>query len=57
MPQASCHVLSCPDRDGYGSEADQIQSYVGTGEQAGDWLYRQDVAQRATIRMQTANQE
>jgi hypothetical protein len=34
----------------YGSKADQIQSYVRIEEQAGGWLYRQDVAQRATIR-------
>jgi hypothetical protein len=44
MPQAGCQVLSRPDPDRYGSEA-----HVGTGEQAGDWLYRQHVARRATI--------
>jgi hypothetical protein len=38
----------------YSSEADQIQSYICTGEQPGGWLYRQDVAQRATIQMQSA---
>jgi hypothetical protein len=38
----------------YGSEADQIQSYIRTEEQPGGWLYRQDVAQRATIKMQSA---
>jgi hypothetical protein len=26
------------------------KSYIRTEEQPGDWLYRQDVAQRATIR-------
>jgi hypothetical protein len=38
----------------YSSEADQIQSYICIGEQPGGWLYRQDVAQRATIQMQSA---
>jgi hypothetical protein len=38
----------------YGSEMDRIKSYVRTGEQPSGWLYRQDVAQRATIRTQTA---
>jgi hypothetical protein len=38
----------------YSSEADQIQSYIRTEEQPGGWLYRQDVAQRATIKMQSA---
>jgi hypothetical protein len=35
----------------YSSEADQIQSCICTGEQAGGWLYRQHVARRAVIGM------
>jgi hypothetical protein len=38
----------------YGCGSDRIQSYKRTGEQPSGWLYRQDVAQRAKIKMQSA---